>query len=243
MTTVREICNDALVELGVLDPSEQMDATAAAFAMRTLNRLIQVWNTENLMVFTVNRTEFSTTAGKQVYTLGTGGDFNITRPTHIDMVSVLVNNGARPMEIPIEMVTDDDWRDVSMKTTPSNWPTKVWITGNVPLNSLYFWPIPQDGTIKIVLYTWGRMDGFTSINDTLSFPNGYDEALVTNLAMFLASSYGVQPNPTLGLRAAMSKSAIQSLNIEPLWATSDDALLSGRGMSLAVKTQGYQVDR
>ncbi len=56
MTTVREICTDALIELGVLDPSEQMDGSSAAFALRTLNRLLQVWNTEDLMVYTVNRT-------------------------------------------------------------------------------------------------------------------------------------------------------------------------------------------
>lgn len=243
MTTVREICTDALIELGVLDPSEQMDGSSAAFALRTLNRLLQVWNTEDLMVYTVNRTTYNLVAGQQTYTLGTGGDFNMSRPARIDMVSIIVNTGSYPLEIPLQIVTDDEWRAVSLKAVPSTFPTKVWITGNMPLNSLYFWPVPQDSTVEAVLYSWGKMDGFTSINDTVSLPNGYEEALVTNLAMFLCSSYGIQPNPTLGLRAAMSKSAIQSLNVSPLWATTDDGLMGGRGNSLAIQTQGLQVDR
>jgi len=243
MTTVRELCNDALIELGVLDPSEAMEATAASFALRTLNRMLQVWNTQALMIYTVNRTEFPMVANQQSYTLGTGGNFNISRPARIDMVSILVNTGGRPIEIPTEVLTDDDWRDVTMKTTPSNWPTKVWMTGNVPLNDLWFWPIPQDGTIKCVLYSWGKTDNFASLNDLVVFPNGYEEAIVTNLAMFLSSSYGAQASPALGLRAAMSKDAIQSLNVEPLWATSDEGLLSNRGNSLAIRSNGYQVDR
>jgi len=243
MATVREICTDALIELGVLDPSETLDANQAAFALRTLNRMLQVWNTEDLMVYTVNRTTFNLVAGQQVYTLGTGGNFNMSRPARIDMISILVNNGTYPLEIPLQILTDEEWRDTSIKTTPSIWPTKVWITGNMPLNSLYFWPVPQDSTVDCIIYSWGKMDGFTSINDTVSFPNGYEEALVTNLAMFLSSSYGIQPQGTLGLRAAMSKSAIQSLNVGPLYATVDGGLLSGRGNSLAIQTQGLQVDR
>ena len=243
MTTVRELCNDALVELGVLDPSEQMDGGSAAYALRTLNRMLQVWNTQDLMVYTVNRTVFSLIAGQQSYTLGTGGNFNMSRPARIDMVSILVNNGAYPLEIGLQILTDEEWRDTALKTTPSIWPTKVWITGNMPLNTLYFWPAPQDSTVDVVLYSWGRMDGFTSINDTVTLPNGYEEAIVTNLAMFLSSSYGIQPNPALGMRAAMSKDAIQSLNVGPLFASCDEGLIGGRGSSLAIQTQGLQVDR
>ena len=243
MTTVRELCNDALIELGVLDPSEQMDGGSAAYALRTLNRMLQVWNTQSLMVYTVNRNIFNIVAGKQTYTLGTGGDFNMSRPTRIDMVSIIVNSGLYPLEKEVQILTDDEWRAVTLKSTPSIWPTQVWITGNMPLNSLVFWPVPQDSTVDVVLYSWGRMDGFTSINDSVTLPNGYEEAIVTNLAMFLSSSYGIQPSSALGMRAAMSKDAIQSLNVEPLWASSDDGLLGKGASSIGVQTQYMQVDR
>ena len=242
MTTVRDLCTDALIELGVLDPSESMDAGAAGFALRTLNRLLAKWNTEELMVYTINRETFNLTAGQQTYTLGTGGDFATNRPVRTDMASVLINTGSLPLELPLDILTDEEWRNLNIKQTGSVFPTKVWFTGNVPLNSLWFWPIPMDSTVQVVLYDWGRTTAFSGIGDTVIFPDGYEEALVTNLAMYLCSSYGVQPSPTLASRAISSKAAIESLNMEPVYASIDSALLGGGGFSRAVKSQGLLVD-
>ena len=235
MTKVREIINDALIEIGVVDPTEAMDANQAAYGLRVLNRMVQKWNTEELMVFTVNRNEYALTANKQVYTIGTGGDINISRPVRIQMASALLSSG---VEKSIELLNDQEWRDLNLKSTPSTFPTKMWITGNVPLNSAYLWPIPQDATAKLVLYTWGKTDNFAGLNDDVVFPNGYEEALVTSLAVALSNSYGASPSPTLMTRAADAKSKIQSLNVDPLYMDCGYG-----GGSLAIRSFGMVVDR
>ena len=239
MTTVREIIQDALIEIGALSASDAMPAEDAAFGLRALNRMIGVWNTDELMVYTVNRTAYNLVAGQQVYTLGTGGDFNVSRPVVIQAISVLLNSGT--LEVPIDIVNDTEWQETSVKGTTSTFPTKVWITGNMPLNSLYFWPVPSSSSNQVVLYTWGKTDAFTDLSDSVVFPQGYEEALVTNLGITLASSYGVQVNPALQMRAAESKSRIQSINIEPVWATFD-GFGSGGGSSKAISSFGYQID-
>jgi len=241
MTTVREVINDAMVEIGAQDPNEAVTAEAAAYGLRVLNRMLGKWNTEELMVYTVNRDLYSLTAGKQVYTLGTGGDFNVARPVKIQAVSVILNTGAYPVEIPVDVLNDEEWQNTSVKTTPSNFPTKVWITGNMPLNSLYFWPVPQDSTVQVALYTWGRTSAFADVNQSIVFPDGYEEAIVTNLGMALSGSYSIQPSATLQMRAAAARAAIQSMNISPVWLTSDDGLV-GRGNNNAIRSFGYQVD-
>ena len=76
------------------------------------------------------------------------------------------------------------------------------------------------------------------MNDDVVFPNGYEEALVTNLAVALSGSYGVQPSPMVISRAADAKSKIESINIEPYWAVTD---FTGTG-SLAIKSFGLVVD-
>lgn len=240
MTTVREIIQDALIEIGALSASDALSAEDAAYGLRALNRMIGLWNTDELMVYTVNRTAFSLIAGQQSYTLGTGGDFNMSRPVHIQAVSVLLNSGT--LEVPIDIINDQEWQETSVKSTPSTFPTKVWITGNMPLNSLYFWPVPQSASVQVVLYTWGRTDAFTDLSDSVVFPQGYEEALVTNLAVALASSYGVSVNPTLQVRCAESKSRVQSINIDPVWASFDGALSHGAGASKAISSFGYQID-
>lgn len=235
MTKVREIIQDALIEIGVQDPSEAMDATKAAFGLRALNRLVQKWNVDELMVYTVNRNEWPLTAGKQVYTIGTGGDFNAPRPTRISMASVLLSSG---QEIEIDILNDEEWRGIVLKTTQSTFPTKIWPTGNMPLNSLYLWPVPTDSTTKLVLYTWGKTENFASLDDDVVFPNGYEEALITNLALALVGPYGTPVPPTLPARASDATSKIKGLNLDPVYMDCG----FGRG-SRAIQSFGMVVDR
>lgn len=244
MSKVRELIQDALIEIGVFTPSDAIPAEDVQFALRTLNRMISVWNTQDLMVYSLNRETFSLVAGKQTYTLGTGGDFNIPRPVKVPSASVLINNATpTPLEIPIDILTDEEWQSVSLKQTPSTFPVKMWMTGDVPLNSLWFWPLPQDSTVQVVLYCWGQVQPYSTINADAIFPNGYDEAIVSNLAVMLANSYGVQPLDLLIRRALISKSSVESMNVEPIFAAVDSGLTGNRGRTLAIETQGLLVDR
>ena len=239
MTTVREIIQDALIEIGAQAPADSMPAEDAQYGLRALNRMIQKWNTDELMVYTINRQEFDIIPGKQLYTIGTGGDIDIPRPVKIQMASVLIQtNVANPVELSLRELTDEEWRATAVKNVSSAYPTQFWLTGNMPLNEMYLWPIPQNGYCKLVLYSWGKTANFASLNDDVVFPNGYEEALVTNLGIALSNSYGVQVGPALAARAADAKSHIESINIEPMWAVTD---FSGTG-SLAIKSFGLVVD-
>lgn len=243
MTKVREILQDALIEVGVLSPTGSMEAEDAQFALRTLNRMIQQWNNQELMVYTMDRQTFNLVAGQQSYTMGPGGNFNVPRPVKIEMASVLINTASpQPLEIPLDILTDAQWRDVVLKQTPSLFPLKMWATGNVPLNTLWFWPVPQDSSVDLILYTWGQTSNFANLNTDVVFPPGYEEALVTNLAVWLCSSYGREVPNSLGTRASMSKSVLESINIEPLDIQVDGCLLGNRGFSLAIRSNGYVVD-
>lgn len=237
MTTVRELCQDALLELGVTDLVDSMDAAKGAFALRMLNRMLQMWDTEGLMVYTLNRDVYNFVAAQQMYTLGTGGNFNVSRPVRIEMASVLYGpSDPNPLEMPIQILTDDEWRAIAVKNVTTPFPTKMWYTGDYPLNKLYFWPIPSTSDHDLVLYTWGKATTFTSLNDSFSMPNGYEEAVVTNLAIMLSNSFGVQPMPVLVQRASISKSNVQRLNNEPLYSVVQDT-------SPGIASFGKLVDR
>lgn len=237
MITVGEIISDALVELGVIDPTMAMEASQAQHGLRTLNRMIEEWNSQHLMIYTLNRNVFTLVPSQQSYTLGTGGDWNMPRPVRTDMISVIPTGGIP--EIPMHEMSDEEWRGIAVKSTTSQFPTQIWFNGNVPLNVAYVWPVPTTAC-QVVLYTWGRQLVLTDLTTTLQFPDGWEKAIVCNLAIELASSYGVQPQPSLVARAQTSKSSIQSLNSEPLYITSD--LSSGYG-SIAIMSFGLQVDR
>lgn len=241
MTTVRYLITDALIELGVQDPSESMDAAKATAALRALNRMVSAWNTEELMVYTVDRSVFNLVAGKQSYTIGVGGDFvttNPVRPAQIDMASILVTTGSN--EIPIEILNDEQWREIVVKNTSGSYPLQMWSNGNYPLNTLYFWPIPS-AVYQVVLYLWGQTSEFSSINQTVALPQGYEDALVSNLAVRLAPSYGMQASPSTVELARVSKARIKNLNWEPTYRKVDSAL-AGVSSNVGQMSRGYVVD-
>lgn len=243
MTKVRDILTDALVELGVLDPSESIDAGSAARALRELNRTIQALNIDGPMVYTVNRQLFSLVPGQQVYSIGVGGNFNTTtpvRPGQIDMVSVLF--GTPAVEIPIDILNDEEWRDMSVKQVDSTFPLMVWSNGNYPMNELTFWPVPKMVN-SVVLYIWGQTTEFANINADVVFPQGYEDFLVNTLALRLGPSYGIQPNAVTAAKAQQAKSLIKSLNWEPTYRSADPAIMgNGTGADIWRKSRGYVLD-
>lgn len=238
MTTVRDILTDALLQIGVLDPSEAIQPEAASAALRELNRMIASWNAEDLMVYTVDREVYPLIIGKQFYTIGTGGDFNAPRPVVIDMASVLISGST--VELPIEIYNDEQWRDTTVKQVNSSFPLVMWANGNYPLNTLAFWPIPQ-GDCSLVLYAWGQTSAFSDVNATVSFPQGYEDALVQNLAVRLAPVYGAQPNPVTVQQSAATKARIKRINWEPVYRSADSVLLGTR-TDIGQKSRGYVID-
>jgi hypothetical protein len=205
--------------------------------------MLQAWNNEKLMVYTVDRQVFSLVPGKQFYTIGPGGDFDVPRPVRIEIASILwTASNPRPVEIPIAINTDEEWRATCVKNTPSTYPTDMWPNGNYPLNTLAFWPVPTQVN-DLVLYTWGQAADFTSINQEVTFPPGYEEAFVLNLAVRLAPSYGLSPSPVTMNLAAAAKSRLEQINWDPTYLTVDRALLRNGGNALAIKSQGYLMDR
>lgn len=243
MTKVRDIITDALVELGIQDPSENINAQAAQHALREFNRMIQTWNIDGLLVYTSNRVLFPLVVGKQVYSIGVGGDFNTTtpiRPGQIDMVSVLFGNP--PVEIPIDILNDEEWRDISVKQVDSTFPLMVWSNGNHPLNQLTFWPVPKMVN-SVVLYLWGEATSFTDINADVVFPQGYEDLMVPSLAIRLSPSYGVQPNAMTGAKAQQAKTLIRRMNWEPTYRSADPAIMgNGSGADIWRKSRGYVLD-
>ena len=239
MTTVRDLITDSLIQIGALDPNQAIEATAANAALRELNRLISGWANESLMIYTVDRTVFNLVGGTQTYTIGVGGAFNTpypVRPGQINLVSVVVNG----VEIPIDILNDDQWRDITLKTVTSTFPLRMWANGNYPLNTLYFWPIPTQAN-QLIMSVWGQVTAFPDINAAVVLPPGYEDLIVPSLAVRLSPGYAIQPSQVLLQMAQSAKAHIKSMNWEPTYRSVDSAL-SGTGSNIGRQSRGYVVD-
>lgn len=183
--TARQLIYSALRYIGVLRTGQTASAEAEADGLSMLQSMLDQWQIERLMVYTINRNEFALTASQQVYTLGTGGNWNIARPARIDRGGVIVP-GTYPTELPLRKVSIQQWaQEFPAKTVQSSLPTAFYEDGGYPLINVTLWPVPSGGNNSIALYTWSPLQSFSDLTTSYTFPPGYDLALRFNLGEML----------------------------------------------------------
>ena len=226
--TGNDLIAKALRLINVLASGEIPTAAEAQDALITLNQMLESWSTQQLQVFTVQRSApFNSVNGQQVYTLGTGGNFNLPRPPYIQRIGVLNQpQNVQPLELPLDYITAEEWADIPVKNIQSALPLKVWDDRNFPFRNLSFWPIPNVA-VQFVIYFWQSLNAFPDLVTDITFPPGYSKAILYNLAIDLAPEYGVaQVPPGVEQNASTALAYIQSLNEQTPVLRCDPAVVS-----------------
>lgn len=226
--TALSIIKSAMRLIHVLAPGEEPSGIEANDALRTLNQMIDGWNAERLMMFAVGISDFPLESGKQSYTLGVGGDFNIVQPTTINSASILIlNNPDRPIEIPIPILGDSEWQEsYPVKNIPSTFPQAVYDDQNFPLKTYTFWPTPIDLNSFRIYYPT-LLTQFPSLQASYGFPAGYLEALRYNLALVMADEWNGELGQTVVAGAIGSKARIKANNVTIETLKCDPAVTTG----------------
>jgi len=220
--------------IGALASGETMPADEAADGLMVLNQMLDSWQAERLMAFTINIQEFPLVPGQQTYTMGPGGNFNVARPAKIERISIVsLNNPAQPLELPMEMLTDADWQDeIPVKLVPGSLPLQVYDDGAFPLRNLNYWTIPTI-PVNTRIYSWQALNQFPDLVTDLTFPPGYLEALRYNLAIrLIAEMPGEYSQVTVGVSqtlATESLARVRSMNLPLIQSFCDPALSSEGG--------------
>lgn len=243
MSKVRDILRRSLMLFGAISPGEAIDGEDGQDCLAFLNMMLDSWSIENLMVYTINRDVYPLVVGTQNYTMGPGGTLSSIRPVNIESWSIIPTASQPDLEIPFSHVlTVEEWQGLAIKNTPSTYPVEMYDAGDYPARTLSFWPIPTQAC-SVVLYTWGILNTFTDMNQDVSFPQGYETAIVYNLAIYLASMYGKQTPAEVVAVADGSKSRLKNINLSVGVLRVDSAMRGGNGAgSLAVQSRGYVID-
>src|SRR5690348_14713756 len=184
------IIETAFANIGVTEP---LSADMAQDGLRRLNAMVNQWLTQDLTSPFVARETFSTVANQATYTIGPGGDFDTTRPLQITGSGLLQNPGTTAeVEIPRQVLTDDQYEAITMKGLTGNMWTAVYFNAEYAVDraSIFLWPTPTSNTYGIAIYRPTNLAEFASLTQTYYLPPGYAEAYSYNLATRLASPYG-----------------------------------------------------
>lgn len=218
-----DLISSSLRLINVLAAGESIDIASANDALMVFNQMIDAWNADRLTIYAVESNDFPFTLGQQTYTLGSGGDFDMTRPARITgMSAILLNNPTNPVEVPITMYSWSEWQNkIPVKVVDSSFPQVCYDDGQFPLRNLNFWPIPTLQQNSVRIYSWQPLVLAPSLQTSVVVPPGYAEAFRYNLAIRLAPEFQQQLQPIVQSIAVESLARIKTMNAPDLGLRSD----------------------
>lgn len=226
MPTARGIIESSLRLIGALGTGETPQASDVNDGLETLNDMMDSWSAERLIIPSMTRETFPLVASQSAYTMGSGGDFDTSRPIYIE--TILVQESAS-FEIPVKMLNSKQWSQILDKTVTSTLPTRFYVEPNNPLITINLFPVPS-AVKTLVINSQKPLTNFSNLSTSETLPPGYTRALKYNLALELAPEYGVQPLPDVYRIARESKANIERNNITPHYLGMDEGLIGmGRG--------------
>lgn len=202
MTTALDLIKSAMKKAGILTKTEPPSADEAKDGLSSLNAMLDSWANESLNVPYRTLESFTLLSGAANYTIGTGGDFNTSRP--VSIVSAYIRDG--DTDYPLTIISDEAYMSFSDKSTEGI-PECINFNNAFPLATIRLYPVPQ-ASYQIHLLTEKTIGNY-SLSSTVSLPPGWERAIVHQLAVEIAPEYGVQIPEEVAVIAVQSMSNIR----------------------------------
>jgi hypothetical protein len=214
MTTGTDLITLALKDIGALGIGQSVSAEDTADALATLNMMLGQWDAERLSVYHLVDTAHQAN-GSVSYTIGIGGDFNVTRPIKINAAYArLQSSGAgSAVDYRITMIdAREDYSRISLKTL-SSFPEYAFYDSAYPLGNLFLYPVPNS-SYELHIVTMETLPQLATAGTSVNLPPPYLAALRYNLAIYLCPSYQLEPTPSLVRLAMNAKRVIKRMNTQ-----------------------------
>jgi hypothetical protein len=210
-TTPSDIINLALKTANVIGVGQTPLAQDTNDCFNQLNMMMAQWQRRRYMVYNLVTVGLQAT-GALTYSVGTGGDFNITRPVKLESAFFRMNkNTPLPVDYPLEVLrAQEDYNRISIKNLNA-FPQYAYYNTGFPLGELYIWPVPNN-QYEIFISVMVQLEAFQTINDQIVLPPEYLDALHWNLARRICVMYGLPITPELTGYAEASMRAIEEVN-------------------------------
>lgn len=223
--TTRDLITECFEELTILAAGQPLSAADADFGLKKLTRLLDNWNAERPCVYAERATTYTLVPDLQPHTIGPAASsptFTVTqRPVSIEAANLVLTDTTPNV---FQSINLRDWQWFSQLGVPglsTSIPTDLYYAPEWPLGRLYLWPVP-DAAYGIQLVTRIVLADL-ALDDTVSFPPGYRDAITLTLGEMIAPTYpAATPDP---VGAAKARARIMANNdVLPTLATVDSGM-------------------
>lgn len=175
-----------------------------------LNTMIESWSLERLMVYQLLQESKALTTSDGTYTIGSGGDFNTTRPTKI--VDPCFIRDSDDIDHPLTLIDAQQYGAITKKTIDGSIPEYLFydMAFASSLGTIYLYPEPE-ASLTLYINSWKQLQTFAAIGTTVVLPPGYQRAIEFNLAVELAGGF-TNVSPEVAKIARESKAVIKGFN-------------------------------
>lgn len=210
MTTARELLNDTHRLLNLTASGNVVPEVDYQDNLRTLNQMLDSWNTERLSIFSTQDQVFSWPASTISRTLGPSGDFVGNRPVLLDDSTYYKDPGTG-VSYGIKFINQQQYDGIAVKTVTSTYPQVLWINMSHPDIEMYVYPVPTR-LLEWHFISVEELSQPASLSTSLYFPPGYIRAFRYNLACELAPEFGIEPSRQIQRIAMVSKRNLKRIN-------------------------------
>lgn len=205
-TTAISLISRALRAIAVYGSGETPSAADAEDSFTALNDMLDSWSAARLYCYQIEETALAATLNVGSYSVGVGGDLNMTRPTQITSVRYTIDG----LDYWLSPLNRDEYAAIPIKTQ-GGIPECFNYEPSFPLGVLTLWPVPETaGTIKI--QSPQQLTQFMSLTTEITFPPGYREAIHLGLCEALSNEFRVPLPPQLMSAMINAKRRIRRLN-------------------------------
>ena len=226
-TTALDIINKAFSKARVRAVGQTMSNEDSSHGLSLLNDMVEEWAGENLMIYGQTEEDFPMVSTQASYSIGESGspDFDTVRPQEILSGTFIRDGGG--YDHPVEIIPMNQYRGLGIKGN-SGRPHYLAYNPTFPNGTIYLYYTP-DSTESIHLRSLKELGSFAKLTTEVLLPLGYNNALITNLAVLLSPDYGKKVSPELNLLATNSKRKVKNRNTQRMEPVSlEVAELSGR---------------
>lgn len=211
--TANRIITYAMKDAGILQEGDLPNSDQFAEHRNRLCDLINMWQTQGLKLWVQTDQSVTPIAGQVSYTFMPGGDVNITRPLRALQGYYLDSTGANRR--PIYPLSWDEWLRLSSVTQQGSI-TQYFVEKLKSMMRVSFWLIPDTeaatGTAHLLIQQ--QIENFSSITDTMDFPQEWFMALRWGLADDICTGQPAAIVARCAQRAEMFRNALEDWDVE-----------------------------
>lgn len=200
--TGQNIINAAMVRANIADAGVAPSGSESAAALITLNAMLGSWSASGVAVPKLTKASVAMT-GAPSYAL-------VTRPLKILSASCVHANVHQDVEI----CSADRWTKIEDKSRAGKFARHLLSDAGHPTTTIYVTPLASTSTLE--LWTLLPLGSFATLATDVTFPDGYDRAIINALALELANDFNAPVTEALMMAANEAKTAIGRLNAENL---------------------------